>query len=398
VNDCVPRGRPESGKLPPVPEVQFVQEGAQLAGVVAALSDVPLYGLDTEFQGERTYHPRLALVQIAWPGGLAILDPMAVDVAPLAPVLAGPGTLIAHAGDQDLTILERACGVRPAHLFDTQIAAGFLGYGTPSLATLCERILGVRLAKGDRLTDWTRRPLTADQRAYAASDVEHLTPLYDDLVARLTEEGRLEWALDECEERRLRAHGRPDPATAWWRIKGSRQLRGKARGVAQEVAAWREREAERADLPPRFVLPDLALASIVQRAPHSREDLAAVRGLDGRHMRDGTATAILAAVQTGLALTTDELRLPETDASDRTLAPAVTVIGAWLTQRAAELDLEPSLLATRADLTALISTGGGRLATGWRLELVGEPIRRLLAGEAAIALEDGGRRIALSEG
>ena len=378
-------------------DVQLVADATGLDDLVRALRDEPLYGLDTEFQGERTYHPRLALVQIAWPGGLAIVDPMAVDVAPLAPVLAGPGTLIAHAGDQDLTILERACGVRPAHLFDTQIAAGFLGYGTPSLATLCERMLGVRLAKGDRLTDWTRRPLTPDQRAYAAADVEHLTALHDALVATLTEDGRLEWARDECEERRLRAHGRPDPATAWWRIKGSRQLRGKARGVAQEVGAWREREAERADLPPRFVLPDLALASIVQRAPTTREDLAAVRGLDGRHVRDGIANAILAAVQLGVALSPDELRLPETDVSDRTLAPAVTVIGAWITQRASELDLEPSLLATRADLTTLISTGGGRLATGWRRELIGEPIRRLLAGEAAIALEQGGRRIALHE-
>ena len=194
----------------------------------------------------------------------------------------------------------------------------------------------------------------------------------------------------------MRAHGRPDPATAWWRIKGSRQLRGKARGVAQEVAAWREREAERADLPPRFVLPDLALASIVQRAPTTREDLMAVRGLDGRHVRDGTASAILAAVETGIALSSNELRLPETDASDRSLAPAVTVIGAWITQRAAELELEPSLLATRADLTALIVSGGGRLATGWRREQIGEPIRRLLAGEAAIILEQGGRRIALA--
>ena len=389
-------GTPESGKLRAVADVQLVEGEADLADLVRALRDEPLYGLDTEFQGERTYHPRLALVQIAWPGGLALIDPMAVDVAPLAPVLAGPGVLIAHAGDQDLTILERACGVRPAHLFDTQIAGGFLGYGTPSLATLCERILGVRLAKGDRLTDWTRRPLTADQRAYAAADVEHLTALHDALFERLTELGRVDWARDECEERRLRAHGRPDPETAWWRIKGSRQLRGKARGVAQEVGAWREREAERADLPPRFVLPDLALASIVQRAPSTREDLAAVRGLDGRHVRDGTANAILGAVQTGIALSSNELRLPETDASDRSLAPAVTVIGAWITQRAAELDLEPSLLATRADLTALIVTGGGRLATGWRRELIGEPIRRLIAGEAAIALEQGGRRITLS--
>ena len=292
-----PRRRPGIGQATAVPEVQLVQEGAQLEGVVRALRDEPLYGLDTEFQGERTYHPRLALVQIAWPGGLAIIDPMAVDVAPLAPVLAGPGTLIAHAGDQDLTILERACGVRPAHLFDTQIAAGFLGYGTPSLATLCERILGVRLAKGDRLTDWTRRPLTADQRAYAASDVEHLTPLHDELVGRLTEEGRLEWARDECEERRLRAHGRPDPATAWWRIKGSRQLRGKG-------AASRRKSARGASAKPSAPICRPASCSPTSRSRAScsaRTAAKTSRGARPRRPPHATAppTAILAAVETG---------------------------------------------------------------------------------------------------
>jgi ribonuclease D len=380
-----------------VSDAALVREPAQLDEIVRALRDEPRYGLDTEFQGERTYHPRLALVQVAWPGGVAVIDPMVVDITPLGEVLGGPGTMVAHAGDQDLTILERACGVRPAHLFDTQIAAGFLGYGTPSLASLCERILGIRLAKGDRLTDWTRRPLTADQLSYAASDVEHLAVIHDSLVERLTDQGRLEWARDECEERRLRVRGRPDPQTAWWRIKGSRQLRGKSRGVAQEVSAWREREAERADIPPRFVLPDLALAGIIARAPRTREDLTAVRGLDGRHVRDGSANAILHAVELGLALTPAELRMPESDATDRSLAPAVTVIMAWLSQRASELDLEPSLLATRADLNALLSAGTGRLATGWRLATVGEPIRRLLSGEAAIALDRGGRRIALTD-
>jgi ribonuclease D len=380
-----------------VPDALLVREPSQLDEVVRALRDEPRYGLDTEFQGERTYHPRLALVQVAWPGGVAVIDPLSLDVAPLGEVLGGHGTMIAHAGDQDLTILERACGVRPAHLFDTQIAAGFLGFGTPSLASLCERILGVRLGKADRLTDWTRRPLSADQLAYAASDVEYLATIHDELVERLTAQGRLEWARDECEERRLRVRGRPDPQTAWWRIKGSRQLRGKSRGVAQEVSAWREREAERADLPPRFVLPDLALAGIIARAPKSREDLAAVRGLDGRHVRDGSADAILSAVEHGLALTNAQLRLPESDATDRTLAPAVAVIMAWLSQRASELDLEPSLLATRADLNALLSAGTGRLATGWRLETIGEPIRRLLTGEAAIVLEKGGRRITLAD-
>ncbi len=144
------------------------------------------------------------------------------------------------------------------------------------------------------------------------------------------------------------------------------------------------------------MLPDLALASIVQRAPRTRDDLMAARGLDGRHVRDSTGSAILAAVEAGLALPASELRIPETDSTDRTLAPAVTVIGAWLAQRASELGLEPSLLATRNDISVFVSHGTGRLATGWRREIVGEPIRRLIAGEAAIGLDNGGRRIALT--
>src|SRR5579864_4367809 len=128
------------------------------------LRDEPRYALDTEFHGERTYWPRLALVQVAWPGSIALIDPFAVDMAAFAEILAGPGLLVAHAAEQDLAILVRACGHGPTQLFDTQVAAGFIGMGAPSLASLVERLLDVRLTKGDRLTDWTRRPLHADQR------------------------------------------------------------------------------------------------------------------------------------------------------------------------------------------------------------------------------------------
>jgi hypothetical protein len=122
------------------------------------------YGLDTEFHGERSYWPRLALVQVAWPAGIALIDPFAVDMKPFGEILRGPGVMIAHASEQDLAILVRACGNPPSKLFDTQIASGFIGMGAPSLASLAERLLGVKLAKGDRLTDWTRRPLKAEQK------------------------------------------------------------------------------------------------------------------------------------------------------------------------------------------------------------------------------------------
>jgi ribonuclease D len=377
-------------------EPLWIDDADGLAELVDRVAAEPYYALDTEFHGERSYWPHLALIQIAWSDGLALVDPLATDPAPLGDVLAGPGCMVAHAADQDLSILERACSCAPSKLFDTQVAAGFIGMGTPSLSATVEKLLGRRLTKGDRLTDWTRRPLRTEQRAYAAADVEYLLALHHELVRRLDAMGRLEWATDECEERRQRIRQRPDPETAWWRIKGARQLRGTGRGVAQTVAAWREQTAEALDVPARYVLSDLALAGVVQRPPRTREDLTGIRGIDGR-LRDSTASEILGAIDTGLRLPAAELRLPEPDRIDRSLAPAVTVLGAWLAQRASELDLDPSLLATRADLTALLHDRPSRLGKGWRAELVGEQLQKLLRGEGAIMMRDGGRRIELHE-
>lgn len=378
-------------------ETLWVDEPGALDDLVARLLAEPRYALDTEFHGERTYWPRLALVQIAWPGGIALVDPLALDMTPLAAVLGGAGCMVAHAAEQDLTILERACGRNPTHLFDTQVAAGFIGLGSPSLVLLVERLLGSRLGKGDRLTDWTRRPLSEEQRVYAAADVDHLLALHDVLVDRLTDAGRLDWALDECEQRRLRIRTRPEPEVAWWKTKGARQLRGKARGVAQEVVAWRERTAERLDVPPRFVLSELALTGIIHRPPRTRDELNAVRGVDSRALRDGASSELLGAVERGLALEPPALRLPESDRVDRSLAPAVTVLGAWLAQRAGELDLDAAVLATRADLTQLLQGNESRLGSGWRAELVGAPLKRLLEGDATLTLADGGRRIVLDD-
>jgi ribonuclease D len=380
-----------------VVEPRWIDDDRAFAELIEVLRDQPRYALDTEFHGERTYWPRLALVQVAWPGGIALIDPFAVAMAPFATILGGPGVMVAHAAEQDLAIMTRACGQGPTQLFDTQVAAGFIGLGAPSLASLVERLLDVTLTKGDRLTDWTRRPLTSDQRIYAAADVEFLLELHDGLVARLEPMGRLLWATDECEERRLRVRTRPEPDVAWWRMKGARQLRGRSRGVAQQVGAWRERTAAALDVPPRFVLSDLALIGIVSRPPRTREELNAIRGVDGRSLRDGATDALLEAVTAGLALEPSSVAMPESDHVDRALAPAVTVIGAWLAQRASELDLDPAVLATRADLTQLLHGAPSRIATGWRADLVGAPIKRLLEGKATIVLRDGGRRVELRD-
>lgn len=370
---------------------RWIDDESGFADLVDELAAAPIYALDTEFHRERTYYPHVALVQIAWGEQLAIVDPLAVDIAPLARVLEGDGLLVAHAADQDLEVLQRACGALPGNLVDTQVAAQFLGFSSPSLQSLMSQLLDVHLPKGDRLTNWTRRPLTADQLSYAASDVAQLVELWRLIEAKLADSGRLQWALDECRLLLERATGESDPRTAWWRMKDTRSLRGKSRGVAQAVAEWRELRARAQDLPPRFVLPDMAVAGIAHKPPASGGDLREIRGLEGKGLRGTVVDELLAAVQRGLALDPSDLVVPPADDVDRTLRPAIALVTAWIGQLAHDLQLDATMLATRGDVQALLrGTPGARLTRGWRAQLLAEPIRMLIDGEAALAFDGRG--------
>lgn len=356
-----------------------------------AASDV--YGLDTEFHRERTYHAHLALLQLASRDGIAVVDPLTVDVAPLARVLDGPGLCVMHAASQDLEILARVCGTIPRRLFDTQVAAGFVGYSSVGLAGLVQGELGIRLPKADRLTDWLARPLPAGAVDYAASDVAHLHDLHERIVASLDVRGRLQWAEDECEVHRTRATAGAAPERAWWRIKEARSLRGRAAAVAQALGAWRERKAAEVDRPVRFLLADLALVAMAQRPPATEDDLRRVRGLDDGKRKGAAARELLGAVSDGLELPLDAVEVPPTDGVDRSRRAAASLVSAWAAQRARELDIDAAILATRSDIEALLMGEGGRLAVGWRHDVVGEPIRALAAGEASLAVDDQGHLV-----
>jgi ribonuclease D len=376
-------------------DFEWIDDAAGLDALVDTLVHQPAYGIDTEFHRERTYWPQVALVQLSWRDdartNVALVDPLAVDLAPLARLLTSDAVAVAHAADQDLEVLDRACGAIPRRLFDTQLAAGFLGHSTPSLSNLVERLLGNRLAKGDRISDWTVRPLTAAQLSYAASDVLHLLDLHDLLTAQLSKRGRLGWAEDECERLRIRPHDPQEPDTAWWRVKESRSLRGKSRGIAQELAAWRERQAQAEDRPPRYVLPDLALLAIAHRPPATIDDLRAMRGVDGRHLKSGAARAIMGAIERGRSLPDDDIRRPPVDDFERRLRPAVTLTSAWIAQLASDLEIDAALLATRADLQEFLrGDRSARLAKGWRHVVVGDPVRQLVDGRAALAFDGSG--------
>jgi ribonuclease D len=373
---------------------ELITDDNSLAELVEALLPEERYALDTEFHRERSYYPQLALLQVAWSGGLALVDALALDLKPLARVFDGPGLAVLHAAQQDLEVLGRDVGTVPSRLFDTQLAAGFLGHSTPSLANLLAVELGVKMPKGERLTDWLRRPLSDDQLQYAAGDVLYLLELHDKLMAQLQARGRLEWALDECEELRVRPTGPPDPSTAWLRLKDHRALRGSSRGVAQAVSEWRERRAADLDQQTRFVLADLSILGIAQRPPKTIEDLRKVRGLDDRLTRGDLGAQVLQAVNKGIETPPAELEPPRSDELDRHLRPAVTLVSAWVSQLARDQDVDTTLLATRNDLVSLLrGDADARLAVGWRAAMVGDGIRRLVNGEAALAFDGAGKLV-----
>lgn len=377
---------------------RWIDAQSHLDEVVSELVALDRYALDTEFHRERTYFPKLALVQIAWhrhgdPSDqqLVLIDPISVDVSPLRDLFSTESLCVIHAAQQDLDVLTHAVGSVPAAMFDTQVAAGFVGYGTPSLVSLLNGEVGVNPPKGDRLTDWLRRPLTDAQRNYAATDVEYLLEVHDKLLVKLDEFGRRDWAEAACEELRTRPVSGSNPSDAWLRLKDARSLRPKARAVAQSVAAWREERAMRVDIPVRQVLPDLAVLGVAQRAPSTLKELRQARGVDDRHTKGGIADEILAAVDAGRGQTPPEPPR-STDDLDRNLRPAVTLISAWVGQIARDEKIDTAQLATRADIVSFLRDDpDARLASGWRATLLGDGIKALVSGKAGLTFDPEGR-------
>lgn len=372
----------------------LVTTDRELDQAIASALDVDRYAIDTEFHRERTYYPQVALIQLAWDGGLVLIDPLEVDPKPLAELLESEATCIVHAGVQDLEVLDLACGTIPRHLFDTQIAAGFLGVSTGSLASLLDRYLSVSLPKGDRLTDWLRRPLSEDQLRYAASDVEYLLELTDVLEAELDQEGRTEWAREEYELLKDRPRNRRLPEDAIGRIKEARSLKGQAYQVATALAAWREQRAAARNVPVRQVLSDLGIVAIAQLAPRSTGQLRGLRGVESRHLRDGADQQIVEAVKAGQDQPPPPRNSRRAPELPRHLRPVVTLVTTWIAQLARDHRLDPALLATRADVESLLKGEPEcRLTRGWRQELVGKPIAQLVGGDAAVAFDGDGNLV-----
>lgn len=379
--------------MPEDPGYRIVDTDEQLDEVVDQLLDTDRYAIDTEFHRERTYYPQLALIQIAWPGDLVLIDPIAVDPEPLAEVFRSTDVeAVLHACSQDLEVLELVAGAAPSRIFDTQIAAAFVGMRTPSLASLHDQLLGLKLPKANRLTDWLRRPLEPEQQAYAASDVAHLLEIQDLLIDQLEDNGRLAWADDECELARTKGLSVRKPEEAWLRIKEARSLGARARTAAQELAAWRERSAQDRNIPVRHVLPDLAIVALAQKAPSDPADVGRTRGLERRGVSKRDAAEIVEVIAGAKDMPPPPTQ-PRKANGGPDLRPAVTLIAAWMSQYADDMNLDPAMLGSRSDIEEFVRSGESRLAHGWRHDLAGSAIRSLLAGDAAVAFDGDGRVI-----
>jgi len=333
---------------------------------VARWQGAPTVALDTEFVRERTFRARLGLVQIAVAGEVALVDAVRItDLSPLGTLLGAAGSRkILHSCSEDLPVLRRASGVSIGTLFDTQIAAAFVGLG-PSLsyAALAEALFGVQLDKGETRTDWLRRPLSAEQLRYAAQDVEYLPEAAAELERRLVALGRLEWVLEDSATLAASDADGPDPADAWRRVKGLDRCPPLVRAVARGLAAWREREAARLDVARPFLLRDETLIALARRGSVAPHEIARLPGYDQRRHAAYASQwidALVAArleVERGAAVV--EPAAPSTLDRDRRQA-IEDAVAALVTRRAAELSLAPELILSRRQRDGALDAWGGR--------------------------------------
>ncbi len=392
-------------KRPADPE--YIQDEAGLIALCERLRGHDRLAVDTEFMGEDSFHPRLEIIQVAAGDEIAIIDYRSVsELAPFFSLLDDARILkVLHAGRQDLEIFSVLSGSVPTPVFDTQVAAAMVGYGTQiGYAQLVKQVLKVALEKSETFTNWAQRPLTPEQVAYALEDVRYLFLLHDHLVRRLKALGRLEWAEEEFRRVQVMAADEArDPRLRYQRIKGWAELSPRARGVLREVAAWREHEAKRRDRPRGRILRDEILVEIARRAPTTVEALGQLRGVQPSHV-ERYGGALVAAVKQGLAVHDHELpRVEKRRRIDPETAGLADLLGTALKVRAVEASISPQLLATTADLE-LFALERGRGAAeklpimqGWRRQLAGEHLLKVLEGKLSVGYDPETKQVRLFE-
>jgi ribonuclease D len=365
-----------------------------LARACDRLSAHSFVTVDTEFLRETTYYPKLCLIQMAGPEDAILVDPLAPELSldPFVALVADKRVVkVFHSARQDLEIIWNLGKLLPEPLFDTQVAAMVCGYGdSVSYEQLAHDLAQARIDKSSRFTDWSRRPLTEAQLAYALSDVTHLVKIYERLSAQLEANGRTAWLAEEMAILASPETYRLDPETAWRRLAG-RVRKSREIGVLMEVAAWREREAQGRDIPRGRVMKDDGIVDIAISAPRTAEALGRLRSIPNGFERSRSAADILAAVERGLTKDPATIPVPERTRYRANTAAVVDLLKVLLKAVAEAEGVAPKIIATVDDLEAVAARDNADVAPmrGWRRQLFGERALALKRGELGLSIERG---------
>ncbi|AZO42802.1 MULTISPECIES: ribonuclease D [Mesorhizobium] len=372
----------------------------ELETVLAAFEKSDFVTVDTEFIRETTFWPILCLIQMAAPGVTALIDPLApdIDLKPFFKLMANEAVVkVFHAARQDIEIIVHLGDLVPHPVFDTQVAAMVCGFGdSVSYDQLVQRITGARLDKSSRFTDWRHRPLSDKQLDYALADVTHLIEVYQHLSAELERENRAHWLNEEMEVLTSRETYDPHPEDAWKRLK-MRLRKPQELAIVQGVAAWREREARERDVPRGRVLKDDAIYEVAQQAPRDAAALGKLRTTPKGWERSSTATALLGAVNTALALPKEQMpKLPKNFQPPEGSSAAAELLKVLLRIVAEKEGVASKVLASSDDIDRIAAEGEDAdvpALQGWRRAVFGEAALKLVRGEIGIKFDK--RKIAV---
>ena len=375
--------------------MSLITKTSELVQFCDSLKGTPFITVDTEFMRENTYWPKLCLVQVAGPDEAVAIDALApgIDLAPLFDLMDDTSILkVFHAARQDLEIFFHLTGKVPAPLFDSQVAAMVCGFGDQvGYENLIAKLTKARIDKSSRFTDWSRRPLSDKQINYALSDVTHLRDAYRKLSKKLEQNGRAAWLESEMAILTSPSTYEGDPEQAFKRIK-SRNPKPRVAVLLKELAAWREREAQKRDIPRNRILRDDALMEIAHHAPKNPNDLARTRGLGDRMAKGPQGTEILKAVQRGLDVPDSDLpKAKKKQELPAGIGPVADLLKVFLKMTCEQTGVAQKLIANAADIDQIAAYGDeAQVAAmeGWRFELFGEAALKLRSGEMGLAIKN----------
>ena len=373
-------------------DFEYVDTSEMLADLCRRIEQVDWIAIDTEFLREKTYYPRLCLIQVATDDVQACVDPLAIeDISELLTVFNKPSiTKVFHACSQDLEILMQLSGQVPAPIFDTQIAAPLLGLPEQTgYAALVEAMLDIKLEKGHARTDWSARPLSKKQMRYALDDVVYLRELFPLMLEKLDALGRLAWLKDDFGRYESADRYKNDPEKAWLRIRGSDRLNRKQLSVLQALASWRENRAISANRPRAWMMKDNVLLDIARICPENLQELSSIRQLSEQDVKKHGGE-LLQLIKQAKGVQPQPLPAKTRHGKPSLMQEALAdVLQAQVTLQAEKNTINPATLATRKQLQALVMGEQDLpIMSGWRLEMAGRELMAMLQGKRGVSVQN----------